>query len=72
MKIKELKEIIKDLPDDMELFMLDTQQSLSSEHNLGVCVSKVKTKLVKVLDGKILIQSRPKRDLKAKLGLILE
>lgn len=72
MKIKELKEIIRDLPDDMEFFILDKTQILGSENNTGIRVSKVKVKLVKEINGKVLVQSRPKKDLEAKLGLILE
>lgn len=78
MKVKELRKILKNLPANMEILVnsglcseLD-QNGLIQTYHYGLAPKKAKTKLVRISKGNQLIQSRPQRDSKAKLKLILE
>lgn len=80
MKVKDLRKILKDLPANMEI-MVNTGISTCSEfseglkqnHYYGAKVKKAKVKLVRrSKTGDDLIQSRPQKDPKAKLFVILE
>ena len=74
MKIKDLKESIKDMPDDLEVVFVHAHlHSVKDIYNiLGVEARKAKIKLVKDIDGCLMIQSRPKKDEHARLALIIE
>jgi hypothetical protein len=74
MKIKDLRDKIKDLPDDMDVVLYDSHDRLGYEgYNYQVRpIRKAKTKLVKKIGDIKAVQSRPHRDEEAELALIIE
>lgn len=74
MKIKDLKKVIQDMPDDLEVIMaLHHLHSIKDIYNITGCeIRKAKIKLIKEVGGHIMIQSRPKKNENATLALILE
>lgn len=75
MKIKDLRKLLKTLPANMDI-MVDTGLLLGDEPDgygsVTVEIRKAKTKLVKKIAGHTHVQSRPRKDAKAKLVLIIE
>lgn len=75
MNVKELREKIKDLSDDMEIVMglEHSSESIEGYGLVGFKVRKVKSKLVRPVDiHHVLVQSRPFKDGGAQLMLIFE
>lgn len=75
MTIKELKELINELPDDMEIGLLHGQNlnSTNAYSLFGTLVRKVKARNTRIgVDSQLLIQGRPQKDEDAKVMLIFE
>lgn len=69
MKIKELRQILKGLPANMDVVVnTGISPDETTQGYIAIPVRKVKKKLVK----KGIVQSRPHKDEKAKLVLIIE
>lgn len=80
MKIKDLRKLLKSLPANMEV-VVDTGLLLDGDYlqgpnegygSIGLPVRKARTKLVKKIGGYTHVQSRPHKDNKAKLVLVIE
>jgi len=74
MKIKELKELIKDLPDDMDVYLIDghVRPRWSDYGQYAKTPMKIAVKLVRSVNSLKLVQSRPHKDPEASLSLIIE
>jgi hypothetical protein len=76
MKVKDLRQILKGLPANMEVLVDTGIQGLleapAGYNSILSPIKKAKTKLHKTVKGYNLVQSRPHKDEKAKLSLILE
>jgi len=75
MKIKDLRKLLKGLPANMEV-MIDTGLRLGDDlagyDSLATITTKARVKLVRNIGGYSRVQSRPHKDAKAKLYLIIE
>lgn len=78
MKVKDLRKLLKSLPANMEVMVNSglvaspDETGLIQNYYYAAPVTKAKTKLVRKNKGYELVQSRPQKDSKAKLKLILE
>ena len=76
MKVKELRKLLQKLPGNMEIMVntgLDTDENTPNGYgSIVLPVRKAKTKLQKQVEGFKRVQSRPHKDEKATLSLILE
>ncbi len=75
MKVKDLRKLLKNLPANMEV-MVDTgiwdEDCKDGYSSITLPVRKAKMKLVKKIGPYTRVQSRPHRDAKAKLSLVIE
>ncbi len=76
MKIKDLRKLLKNLPANMDV-VIDTgllldENTLDGYGSVIVPVRKAKTKLVRKIGNYTHVQSRPRKDEKATLLLVLE
>lgn len=76
MKVKDLRQILKGLPANMEILVDSGFNGLENAPagycNIALPIKKAKTKLQRTVKTNKLIQSRPFKDQKAKLSLIFE
>lgn len=74
MKVKELRQLLKGLPAEMDV-VVDTgivDEEISGYSSITLPVRKAKKKLIKKVGAYNLVQSRPHRDEKAKLVVVIE
>lgn len=76
MKIKELRALLKGLPANMEVVintgLTDEELQQQFYSNITLPVRKAKKKLVRKIGDYNIVQSRPHKDEKATLKLVLE
>ena len=75
MKVKDLRKLLKNLPANMDV-VVDTgivDEPVPGKYSsITLPVRKAKTKLIRKIGNYTLVQSRPHRDAKAKLSLVIE
>ncbi len=75
MKVKDLRRLLKNLPANMDVVVdsgLWDEDMKDGYGSVTLPVRKVKTKLIKKIGGYTRVQSRPHKDEKATLSLVIE